>query len=73
MIKSKKYVALRKDSAMLKFREVFDRLMAAVTFAEANEHELALDILHDRTERDSRERLDADIRRSEETRPQIRM
>jgi hypothetical protein len=58
---------------MFKFREAFDRLMAAVTFAEANEHDLALDIMHDRPERDSRKRIDADIRRSEETRPQMRM
>ena len=33
---------------MFKFRETFDRLMAAITFAQANEHEIALDIMHDR-------------------------
>lgn len=58
---------------MFKFKETFDRLMVAITFAEANEHELALDVLHDRPERDSRKRVDAPIRRSEETRPQMRI
>lgn len=58
---------------MFRFREVFDRLMAAVTFAQANEHEFALDIMHDRPEREIRKRVDADIRSSEETRPQMRI
>jgi hypothetical protein len=58
---------------MFKFKETFDRLMVAITFAEANEHELALDVLHDRPERDSRKRVDAHIRHSEETRPQMRV
>lgn len=58
---------------MFKFRETFDRLMAAITFAQANEHELALDILHDRPEKESREKVDVQIRRSEETRPQMRI
>ena len=57
---------------MFKFKETFDRLMAAITFAEANEHELALDIMHDRPEEESRKKVDAQIRRSEETRPQMR-
>lgn len=58
---------------MFKFRETFDRLMAAITFAQANEHELALDIMHDRPEKESREKVDVQIRRSEETRPQMRI
>jgi len=58
---------------MFKFKETFDRLMAAITFAQANEHEIALDIMHDRPERDSRKRVDVHIRRSEETRPQMRI
>jgi hypothetical protein len=58
---------------MFKFRETFDRLMAAITFAQANEHELALDIMHDRPEKDSRKRVDVRVRRSEETRPQMRI
>jgi len=70
--KDKKQIRQRRDSAMFKFKETFDRLMAAITFAQANEHEIALDIMHDRPERDSRKRVDADIRRSEETRPQMR-
>ena len=58
---------------MFKFKEVFDRFMVAITFAEANEHEIALDVLHDRPERDSRKRVDTHIRRSEEIRPQMRI
>ena len=57
---------------MFKFKETFDRLMSAITFAQANEHEISLDIMHDRPERDSRKSVDADIRRREETRPQMR-
>lgn len=57
---------------MFKFKEAFDRLMAAITFAEANEHETALDIMHDRPEMERRKRGDVRIRRSEETRPEIR-
>jgi len=73
MVKSKKQTAQRRNSAMFKFKETFDRLMAAITFAEANEHQLALDIMHDRPERESRKRVDVQIRRSEETRPQMRI
>jgi hypothetical protein len=58
---------------MFKFKETFDRLMAAITFAEANEPGTALDILHDRPEKERRKRVDSHIRRSEETRPQIRV
>ncbi|MFO7556696.1 MAG: hypothetical protein R6W88_15960 [Desulfobacterales bacterium] len=58
---------------MFKFKETFDRMMAAITFAEANEHELALDIMHDRPEKESRRRVDVQIRRSEENRPQMRI
>ncbi len=58
---------------MFKFKETFDRLMAAITFAEANEHEIALDVLHDRPERDSLKWLDVHTRRSEKTRPQMRI
>ena len=56
---------------MFKFKEAFDRLMAAITFAQANEHEIALDIMHDRPERESRKRVDDQIRRSQETRPEM--
>jgi hypothetical protein len=47
--------------------------MAAITFAEANEPETALDILHDRPEKERRKRVEAHIRRGEETRPQMRV
>jgi hypothetical protein len=70
--KCKKQIRPRRDSAMFKFKEAFDRLMAAITFAQANEHETALDIMHDRPERDSRKSVDTHIRSSEETRPQMR-
>jgi hypothetical protein len=73
MIKRKKQIAQRRDSTMFKFKETFDRLMSAITFAQANEHEIALDIMHDRPERESRKRVDVQIRRSEETRPQMRV
>ena len=58
---------------MFKFKEMFDRLMAAITFAEANEHDLALDVLHDRPEKDSLKWLDVYTRHSEKTRPQMRI
>ena len=47
--------------------------MVAITFAQANEHEIALDIMNDRPRRESRKRADVQIRRSEETRPQMRI
>ena len=58
---------------MFNFKEIFDRWMTAITFAEANEHELALDILHDRPEKEVRKKVDARIRRDEEKRPQMRV
>ena len=58
---------------MFKFRETFDRLMAAITFAQANEHEIALDIMHDRPEREYRRKIEDRVRRSEDTRPEMRM
>ena len=58
---------------MFKFRETFDRLMAAITFAQANEHEVALDIMHDRPEREQRRKTEDRVRRSEDTRPEMRM
>ena len=47
--------------------------MAAITFAEANEHEMALDIMHDRPESESRRKAEDRVRRSEETRPEMRI
>jgi len=57
---------------MFKFKETFDRMMAAITFAQAGEHETALDILHDKPEKRSRKRTEVRIRRREETRPRLR-
>ena len=58
---------------MFKFKETFDRLMAAITFAQAGEHETALDIMHDKPEKRSRKRKDVRIQRREETRPRMRI
>ena len=58
---------------MFKFKEAFDRLMAAITFAQANEHETALDIMHDRPEKERRRKAEDRVRRSEETRPELRI
>ena len=58
---------------MFKFKETFDRLMAAITFAQANEHETALDIMHDRPERKLGRTVEDRVRRSEETRPEMRI
>ena len=58
---------------MFKFKETFDRLMAAITFAQANEHEIALDIMHDRPERERRTKAEDRVRRSEETRSELRI
>jgi len=58
---------------MFKFKETFDRLMAAVTFAQANEHEIALDIMHDRPEKVRRRKAEDRVRRSEETRSELRI
>lgn len=58
---------------MFKFKETFDRLMAAITFAEADEHETALDIMHDTPEKRSQKRTDTRIRPKEENRPNMRV
>ena len=58
---------------MFKFKETFDRVMAAITFAQAGEHETALDILHDKPEKRIRKRTQVRIRRREETRPRLRV
>ena len=58
---------------MFNFKETFDRLMAAITFAQTGEHETALDILHDKPEKTNRKRTDVRIQRREETRPRMRI
>jgi hypothetical protein len=73
MINREKKHFTQEDSAMFKFKETFDRLMAAITFAQANEHEIALDIMHDRPERERRKNAEDRVHRSEETRPQMRI
>lgn len=57
---------------MFKFKEAFDRLMVAITFAEAGEHETALDIMHDKPKKRSRKGTDIRIQDREETRPTMR-
>jgi len=51
----------------------FDRIMAAVTFAEADEREKALDILYDKPEKSEDKRLGSRIARQEEARPALRL
>lgn len=51
----------------------FDRIMAAVTFAEADERETALDILYDKPEKSKEKRVGSRITRPEETRPGLRL
>ena len=51
----------------------FDRMMAAITFAEAGERESALDILYDRPEQEKGRRVGDRITEQEETRPGLRL
>lgn len=58
---------------MAKFKETFDRLMAAISFAEAGEHETALDIMHDEKEKRSEKTNDIRIQERGEKRQDIRV
>jgi hypothetical protein len=58
---------------MLKFLERLDKMMVAITFAQANLHATALEILHTRTKEEKRKRHQVPLRRSQENRPQMRM
>lgn len=58
---------------MFNFKETFDRLMAAITFAEAGEHETALDIINDKPEKRRRKQTNIRIQPREESHPEIRM
>ena len=61
---------------MLKFKEMlntWDRMMAAITFAEAGEREIALDIMDRTPEMKKHKRAGAEIRRPKESRPDLRM
>jgi hypothetical protein len=53
--------------------ERFDRMMVAITFAEADERETALDILYDRPEKSKDQRVGSRITEQEETRPGLRL
>ncbi|MBW1752448.1 MAG: hypothetical protein JRI92_04715 [Deltaproteobacteria bacterium] len=50
-----------------------DRWMAAITFAQADESETALDILHDKPERKKQQRTEIRTPRREEQRPELRL
>jgi len=51
----------------------FDRIMTAITFAEADEREKALDILYDKPEKSKDKRVGSRITRQEEARPGLRL
>jgi len=51
----------------------FDRLMAAITFAEADERELAMEIMHEDLEKNKQKRIVAKIKKQEETRQDLRI
>ena len=57
---------------MLKLIEQFDRMMVAVTFAEANAHGIALNILQER-QKNARRKKELPIRQNREVRPQMRV
>ncbi len=61
---------------MFSFKDLIntvDRWMASITFAQAGEHETALDILHDKPERKKQQRTEIRTPRREEKRPDLRM
>ena len=60
---------------MFNFKDLikrFDRIMTAVTFAEAGEREKALDVLYDKP-KEKEKRTVSRIGRQEETRPGLRL
>ncbi len=61
---------------MFSFKDLIntvDRWMAAITFAQAGENETALEILHDKPERDKQKRTGVRTPRPEDQRPELRM
>jgi len=51
----------------------FDRIMSAITFAEADEREKALDILYDKPEKTKKKQVGSRITRQEDSRPDLRL
>ena len=51
----------------------FDRIMSAITFAEADEREKALDILYDKPEKTKKKQVGSRITRQEDARPGLRL
>jgi hypothetical protein len=61
---------------MFNFKDLinsFDRIMSAITFAEADEREKALDILYDKPEKTKKKRVGSRITRQEDARPGLRL
>jgi len=61
---------------MFNFKDLinrFDRIMSAITFAEADEREKALDILYDKPEKTKKKRVGSRITRQEDSRPGLRL
>ncbi len=61
---------------MFSFKDLIntvDRWMAAITFAQADEPETALDILYDKPERGEQQRTGVRTPQSEDQRPELRM
>jgi hypothetical protein len=51
----------------------FDRIMTAVTFAEAGEREKALDVLYDQPEEQKERQIGSRITEQEESKPRLRV
>lgn len=61
---------------MFNFKDLinrFDRIMSAITFAEADEREKALDILYDKPEKTKKKRVGSRITKQEDSRPGLRL
>lgn len=61
---------------MFNFKDLinrFDRIMSAITFAEADERDKALDILYDKPETTKKKQVGSRITRQEDSRPGLRL